>query len=72
MIEIKDALLEQIAKLKDDKNIWLIHNYLIVRRDKVNKKYDYRYSQLIREGYLVEDDLIGLNHEKINIIKSLA
>lgn len=28
MSEIKEALIEQVGKLKDDKSIWSIHNYL--------------------------------------------
>ncbi len=79
MSEIKNALVDKIKKLKDDTDVWQIQNYLSNRRDEVDKKYDYRYSQLIlvfgqllREGYLMENDLTGLDEEKINFITSLA
>ena len=79
MDEIKNSLIRQVGKIKDDKSIWSIHNYLTERRNIVDKKYDYRYSQLIlvfsrlmREGYLTEEDLFGLNEDKIEIIKNLS
>lgn len=79
MSEIKGALLDQIAKLKEDKEVWSIHDYLSKRRAWVDRKYDYRYSQLIlvfsqlmKEGYLNEDDLIGLDENKLEIIKNFS
>lgn len=79
MEEIKNSLIKQVTKIKDDKSIWSIHNYLTERRNIIDKKYDYRYSQLIlifsqlmREGYLIEEDLSGLSEDKIEKIKSLS
>jgi len=79
MEEIKIALYDQIAKLKDDETVWPIHNYLSERRSIIDNKYDYRYSQLLlvfgrllKEGYLKEEDLFGLSDDKLNLIKSLS
>jgi len=76
MAEIKAALLDQITKLKDDEKVWSIHNYLSECRAEVDRKYDYRYSQLIlvfgrllKEGYLKEEDIVGLSDDKIKLIK---
>jgi len=79
MEEIQNALFEKVAKIKNDKDVWSIHNYLSKRRDKVDNKYDYRYSQLIlvfgklmKEGYLMEEDISGLSEEKIEFIKKVS
>ncbi|MEW6654980.1 MAG: hypothetical protein AB1394_16145 [Bacteroidota bacterium] len=77
--EIKNALKEKVTSLQNEKDVWTIHDYLSKRRNLADKKYDYRYSQLIlvfsqlmREGYLTEADLFGLSDDKIEIIKNLA
>lgn len=79
MEEIKNTLKEKVTSLQNEKDVWTIHDYLSKRRNLADKKYDYRYSQLIlvfsqlmREGYLTEADLFGLSDDKIKIIKSLA
>lgn len=78
-----DAIL---TKLKDrlttvDKpsDIWLIHDFLTEEREKTDDKYDYRYSvlifvfaRLLKEGWLQESDLDGINEDKIEKIKYLA
>jgi hypothetical protein len=53
-----------------------VHDYLSAQRKSVDKTYDYRYSRLLivfsilmRDGWLTEPDLAGLQPEKIARIK---
>lgn len=59
--------------------IWEIHDYLSEQRKKVDETFDYRYSvllsvfsRLLREGWLTDADLVGLEADKIEAIKSWA
>jgi hypothetical protein len=79
MEEIQNDLFEKVAKIKNDKDVWSIHNYLSKRRNNIDNKYDYRYSQLIlvfsklmKEGYLKEEDLSGLSEDKVDLIKKMS
>ena len=63
------------AKIPED--IWELHDFLKEKRREIDRKYDYRYSQLIfvfgrllNEGWLEEDDLEGLDEDKIVKIKN--
>jgi hypothetical protein len=76
---ITAKLREMVASVKGSADIWCIHDYLSEQREKTDYKYDYRYSILIRvfarlmkEGWLTEADLDGLQGDKIDKIKSLA
>ncbi|MDG4880717.1 hypothetical protein [Mesorhizobium sp. WSM4884] len=55
--------------------MWDIEDYLRQQRLKIDRMFDYRYSQLIvvfavliREGYLDENQLSGLSEDKRNEI----
>jgi hypothetical protein len=79
MEEIKNDIYEKTAALKNEKDIWELHNYLSDRREEIDKKYDYRYSQLIlvfsrllSENYLLEEDLNDLSEDKLKLIKKLS
>lgn len=79
MEEIINAIYEKSAKIKNDKDVWALHNYLSDQRQEIDQKYDYRYSQLIivfsrlySENYLLEEDLKGLSVDKIQVIKKLS
>ncbi len=79
MTSLKMILREKVSQLSKNEQVWELHNYLTDRRKWVDKKYDYRYSQLIRvfgillsEGYLSLDLLTGLNEDKIDAIKLYA
>ena len=63
----------------DSSVIWRVHDYLSEERSRVDRTYDYRYSQLLqvfsvlmRDGWLSEADLEGLVTEKIAQIKVWA
>ena len=66
-------MLENVTVPSD---IWRVHDYLSEHRKTVDRIYDYRYSQLLlvfsrlmRDGWLTEVDLAGLQPEKIARIK---
>ncbi len=61
------------------RDIWRIHDYLSEQRTETERKYDYRYSvliwvfaRLLREGWLSEADLSGLDDDEIQRIKTAA
>jgi hypothetical protein len=76
---IKSLFIEKVSQMKTDSELWAIEDFLNERRKVVDKKYDYRYSQLIvvfsrllSEGYLSEEDISELNEDKKELINKLA
>jgi len=72
-------LKERIAAADKPSDIWLIHDFLTEELKKIEDKYDYRYSililvfaRLLKEGWLWESDLHGIEEDKIEKIKYLA
>src|SRR5260370_2451272 len=60
-------------------DLWDLEHYLTQRRKEIDRKYDYRYSQLTRvfgrllhENRLSEDELHGLREDKLKSIRSVA
>ncbi len=73
---IKQTVYDKVAGIKDNRDIWKLHDYLSDCRRQIDSKYDYRYSvlltifaKLLSEGYIGLDDLAGLSEEKIEIIE---
>jgi len=71
-----ESMLEQSS---DPNEIWRIHDHLTDKRREIDRKYDYRYSvlisvfgRLIHEGWLTEEDLSGLSHEKLEAIRCVV
>jgi hypothetical protein len=67
---------DRIASLDD---VWEIHDFLRSKRKEFDKKYDFRYSELIFvfarlliEGWLEESDLSGLSDDKLARIQLLV
>ena len=59
--------------------MWDLEHYLTGRRKEIDRKYDYRYSQLtdvfgrlLYEGRVREEELRGLQEDKLKRIRSLA
>jgi hypothetical protein len=76
---ILTKLKERIATVDKPSDIWMIHDFLTKELKKIEDKYDYRYSilifvfaRLLKEGWLKESDLDGLDKDKIEKIKYLA
>ena len=79
-------LAETLADLKakaaaasEPDDMWAIHELLGARRRDIDRKYDYRYSQLIfvfgvllRESRIQESQLFGLSQDKQEMIKRFA
>lgn len=77
--EIKKAIMEKAEILEKASDVWSLHDYLSKRREEIDRKYDYRYSQLLRvfpilisQNYISENDLLGLSDEKLAIIKRFS
>lgn len=77
--ELNDQLKAMTAKLATPADTWDMHEYLSGRLNDIERRYDYRYSQLIvvfgrllRESWIVDKDLEGLAAEKIEAIRRIA
>ncbi len=77
--ELKRTVFEKATQIQSDEDIWELHNFLTERRDEIDEKYNYRYSRLIvvfgillREKYIFENELDGLDKEKVQVIKSIG
>jgi Photoprotection regulator fluorescence recovery protein len=80
--EIQDVMhkTKQMAnQIKEPADVWELEHYLTERREEINRKYDYRYSQLrhvfgrlLYEGRVSEEELRGLQEDKLKSIRSVA
>jgi hypothetical protein len=66
-------------EIQESSDLWDLEHYLTERRKEIDRKYDYRYSQLtlvlgrlLYENRLSEEDLPGLREDKMKSIRSLA
>jgi Photoprotection regulator fluorescence recovery protein len=66
-------------KTQQSSDLWDLEHYLTQRRKEIDRKYDYRYSQLtqvfgrlLHENRLREDELRGLRGDKLKSIRSFA
>ena len=67
------------ATLSEPDELWSLVKRTDRRRQEIDDKYDFRYSQLLRvfgqlmrEGRITEQDLTGLSEEKVSIILHIA
>lgn len=77
--EFADAINEarkMAAKVEQPSDLWELEDYLTERRERIDYRYDYRYSvlpqvfaDLISEGRLTEEELHGLSEEKLEHIR---
>ena len=56
--------------------VWDVLEYLVGKRREIERKYDYRYSvltgvfaRLLAEGWITENDLVGLGADKLDLIR---
>ena len=71
---------KQLAnEIQQSSNLWDLEHYLTQRRKEIDRKYDYRYSQLthvfgrlLYEKRLREEELRGLREDKLKPIRSLT
>ena len=64
------------ARIEEPLDLWDLENWLTERRQGIDRRYDYRYSalplvfaHLLRDGRLIENDLNGLEQEKLDLIR---
>lgn len=79
MDDIQKEISQRINSYKKPKDLWTLHDFLTLKRDEIDEKYDYRYSvlimvftRLLNDGYLRYDDLVGLSEAKIQAIQKLS
>ena len=80
--ELQDVMrkTKQMAnQIKEPADVWELEHYLTERRKEMDRKYDYRYSQLTQvfgrllyEKRLGEEELGGLREDKLKSIRSFA
>jgi hypothetical protein len=65
--------------IQQSSDLWDLEQYLTQRRKEIDRKYDYRYSRLtdvlgrlLYENRLSEEELRGLNEDKLESIRSFA
>lgn len=78
-----NAISQNVRKMalgiNDPPDLWHLSEYLTMKREEVDEKYDYRYSvlplvfaRLIHEGWLIQENLAGLSDEKLTEIRQIA
>ena len=67
------------SQIQQSSDLWELEYYLTQRRKEIDRKYDYRYSQLtnvfgrfLYERRLREEELRGLREDKLEPIRSFA
>ena len=70
---------QKAGQIKEPADLWDLEHYLTQRHKEIDRKYDYRYSQLdlvfgrlLREKWIDEEDLCGLGEDKLRAIRSYA
>jgi len=66
-------------QIKEPADVWELEHYLTQRRKEIDRKYEYKYSQLthvfgrlLHESRLSEEELRGLGEDKLKPIRSFA
>jgi hypothetical protein len=80
--ELHDVMQEtkrMANQINEPADLWDLEHYLTQRRKEIDRKYDYRYSQLthvfgrlLHESRLSEQELRGLREDKLESIRSFA
>jgi len=77
--EVMQAFKSKAANAVEPGDMWSTEEFLTKSRYAIDKKYDYRYSQLefvfghlLREGRITEEELSGLSEDKLQHIVRIA
>ena len=77
--ELMQEAKEIAGQIKLPSDLWDLQEYLSQRRKEIDRKYDYRYSQLTQvfgrllyETRVSEEELRGFSKDKLKTIRSLA
>lgn len=70
---------QQASQVKELEDLWYLHDLLSTKRHEIDGKYDYDrstlvfvFAQLLKQGWLNQDELKGLNPETVSKISALA
>ena len=70
---------QMASKIRQSSDLWDLEKHLTRRRKEIDRKYDYRHSQLthvfgrlLQENRLSEEELHGLPEDKLTSIRSFA
>ena len=70
---------QMASQIKQSSDLWDLEHHLTQRRKEIDRKYDYRHSQLthvfgklLQERRLGEEELRGLREDKLKSIRSYA
>ena len=77
--EVIQETQKMASQIQQSSDLWDLEHYLTQRRKEIDRKYDYRYSQLtlvfgklLCQNWLGEEELRGLGEDKLKPIRSLA
>jgi Photoprotection regulator fluorescence recovery protein len=77
--EVIQQAKKMASKIQQSSDLWDLEHYLTQRRKEIDRKYDYRHSQLTQvfgrllyEKRLGEEELRGLQEDKLTSICSVA
>jgi Photoprotection regulator fluorescence recovery protein len=77
--EVIQETQKMARQIQQSSDLWDLEDYLTQRRKEIDRKYDYRYSQLthvfgilLHEKRLCEEELRDLREDKLKLIRSLA
>ena len=77
--EVIQEAKKMAGQIQQSSDLWDLEHYLTERRKEIDRKYDYRYSQLthvfgrlLYEKRLCEEELRGLHEDKLKPIRSFA
>jgi hypothetical protein len=77
--EVIQEAKKMASQIQQSSDLWELEHYLTRRRKEIDRKYDYRYSQLTQvfgrllfEKRLREEELHGLQEDNLNSIRSVA
>jgi hypothetical protein len=79
LYEVIQKAKQMANEIQQSSDLWDLEHYLTERRKEIDRKYDYRYSQLthvfgrlLHEGRVSEEELRGLRECKLKPIRSFA
>ena len=77
--EVIQEAKKMASQIQQSSDLWDLEHYLTQRRKEIDRKYDYRYSQLphvfgrlLHENRLSEEELLGCREDKLKWIRSFA
>jgi hypothetical protein len=77
--EVIQQAKKMASQIQQSSDLWDLEHYLTQRRKEIDRKYEYKYSQLthvfgrlLYEKRLCEEELLGLREDKLKSIRSFA